>query len=173
MSLIILTVYQSGAEIDPVFDLIIYHHGSLSGPMMEYIGGETMEIDGLHADKLCFWDLINALEDYLEYEYNDIPKLHYKYYDQSNEEIHDLTTNQDFMTMITWIIDGGRRKLHVFVDHELEETVEPVSIEMVAPMLLISQAPLEVEINYSEEDVTHHTSQPQAHKLPQQSARQP
>jgi len=60
----------------------------------------------------------------------------------------------------------------VFVDHELEETVEPVSIEMVAPMLLISQAPLEVEINYSEEDVTHHTSQPLAHEPPKHPPQQ-
>jgi hypothetical protein len=126
-----------------------------------------MEIDGLDADKLCFWDLTNVLEDYLEYDYSDISVMYYKYDDQSNEDIHDLTTDQDFLTMIRGIIVGGRRKLHMFVDHEPEKLVELVLIEVVAPMLLISQTPSEVEINYSDEDVTHHTSQSPPHEPPQ------
>jgi hypothetical protein len=54
ISLIILIVYQNGVEMDPVFGLIIYNHGSLFGPRIEYIGGDTMEIDDLDADRLCF-----------------------------------------------------------------------------------------------------------------------
>jgi hypothetical protein len=45
----------------------------------------------------------------------------------------------------------------VFVDHE---EVEPVPIEVVSPMLLLSQTPSEVEIQYFEEDVPKHNSQP-------------
>jgi hypothetical protein len=48
----------------------------------------------------------------------------------------------------------------VFVDHEEEELVEPVPIEVVSPMLLLSQTPSEVEIQYSEDDVLKHSSQP-------------
>jgi hypothetical protein len=47
----------------------------------------------------------------------------------------------------------------VFVDHEEEEPVEPVPIEVVSPMLLLSQTPSEVEIQYSEDDVPKHSSQ--------------
>jgi hypothetical protein len=37
--------------MDIMFDIIIYHYGSLSGHMMEYIGGDIMEIQQLDADK--------------------------------------------------------------------------------------------------------------------------
>jgi hypothetical protein len=45
----------------------------------------------------------------------------------------------------------------VFVDHE---EVEPVPIEVVSPMLLLSQTLSEVDIQYSEDDVSKHSSQP-------------
>jgi hypothetical protein len=47
--------------------------------MMEYVEGDVMTIEGLDADRLCFWDITNALEAYLGYNYNDIPMLYYKY----------------------------------------------------------------------------------------------
>jgi hypothetical protein len=62
--------------------------------------------------------------------------------------------------MINGIIKDGKMKLHVFVDHEEEELAEQVPIEVVAPMLFLSQTPSEVEIQYSEEDLPQHTSQP-------------
>jgi hypothetical protein len=52
------------------------------------------------------------------------------------------------------------KRLHVFVDHEEEEPVEPVSTEVVAPMLLLSQTLSKVEIQYSEDDVPNHSSKP-------------
>jgi hypothetical protein len=42
------------AEMDPIFDLVICHHGSLPGHRMEYIGGDRMEVNRLDADKFCF-----------------------------------------------------------------------------------------------------------------------
>jgi hypothetical protein len=84
--------------------------------------------------------------------------MYYKYDDQSNEDIHGLNSNKDYENMINVIINGHRKRLHVFVDHEEEEPVELVPIEMVAPMLLLSQTPLEVEIQYSEDDVPKHSS---------------
>jgi len=62
--------------------------------------------------------------------------------------------------MITGIINGHRKRLHVFMDHEEEEPIEPVPIEVVSPMLLFSQTPSEVEIQHSEDDVPKHSSQP-------------
>jgi hypothetical protein len=82
-----------------------------------------------------------------------------KYEDQSNKDIHGLNSNKDFENMINGIINGLRKRLHVFIDHEEEEPIEPVLIEVVAPMLLLSQTPLEVEIQYSEDDVPNHSSQ--------------
>jgi hypothetical protein len=94
------------------------------------------------------------------YRYNEIPALYYKYDDERNEDINSLNSNQDFLKMINGIIKDGKMKLHVFVDHEEEELAEPVPIEVVAPMLLLSQTPSEVEIQYSKEDLPQHTSQP-------------
>jgi len=85
---------------DPIFDFLIYHHGSLTGPRMMYVGGDIMTIEGLDADQFCFWDLTNMLELYLGYTYNDIPTLYYKYDEESNEEIHGLTKDPDFMNML-------------------------------------------------------------------------
>jgi len=59
--------------------------------------------------------------------------------------------------MITRIINGHKERLHVFVDHE---KVESFPIEVVSPMLLLSQTPSEVEIQYSKDDVPKHSSQP-------------
>lgn len=151
--------------MDPIFDLIIYHHGSLSGPRMEYIGGDTMELDALDADRMCFWDLTNILEDKLGYNYHDIPMIHFKYDDQSNVEIHGLTTNQDFMTKILGIINGGRRKFHVFVDHAPDEPIKPIPIKLV-PTVLISEYSVEVNINYSLRrmcHITHHNHPHMSH----------
>jgi hypothetical protein len=127
---------------------------------MEYIGGDTMEIQHLDADKFASWDITNVLEEYLEYRYNDIPAMYYKYNDQSNEDLHGLNSNKDFENMINGIINGRRKRLHVFVDHEEVEPVELVPIEVVTPMLLLSQTLSEVEIQYSEDDVPNHSSQP-------------
>jgi len=79
--------------------------------------------------------------------------MYYKYVDESKEDINSLNSNQDFLKMINGIIKDGKMKLHVFVDHEEEERAEPVPIEVGAPMLLLSQTPSEVEIQYSEEDL--------------------
>jgi hypothetical protein len=117
-----------------------------------------MKVNRLDADKFCFWDLTNILESYMGYRYNEIPAMYYKFDDESNENINSLNSNQDFLKMINGIIKDGKMKLHVFVDHE--ELAEPVPIEVVAPMLLLSQTPSEVEIQYSEEDLPQHTSQP-------------
>jgi hypothetical protein len=143
--------------MDIMFDLIIYHHGSLFGHRMEYIGGDIMEIQQLDADKFASWDITNVLEGYLGYRYNDIPTMYYKYDNQSNEDIHGLNSNKDYENMVTGIINGHRKRLHVFVDHE---EVEPVPIEVVSPMLLLSQTLSEVDIQYSEDDVSKHSSQP-------------
>jgi len=134
------------AEMDPIFDLVICHHGSLFGHRMKYIGGDRMEVNRLDADKFCFWDVTNIQESYMGYRYNEIPAMYYKYDDESNENINSLNSDQDFLKMINGIIKDGKVKLHVFVDHEDEKLAEPVPIEVVTPMLLLSQTPLEVEI---------------------------
>jgi hypothetical protein len=105
---------------------------------MEYIGGDRMEVNSLDADKFCYWDLTNILESYLGYKYNEIPALYYKYDDESNEDIYSLNSNQDFLKMINGFITDGKMKLHVFVNYEEEELAELVSIEVVAPMVLLS-----------------------------------
>jgi hypothetical protein len=146
--------------MDPIFDLVICHHGSLSGHRMEYIGGDCMEVNRLDADKFCFWDLTNILESYMGYRYNEIPAMYYKYDDESNEDINSFNSDQDFLKMINGIIKDGKMKLHVFVDYGEEELAESVPIEVVAPMLHLSQTPSEVKIQYSKEDFLQHTSQP-------------
>jgi hypothetical protein len=124
---------------------------------MEYIGGDIMKIQQLDADKFASWDITNVLEGYLGYRYNNILAMYYKYDNQSNQDIHGLNSNKDYENMIIEIINGYKKRLHVFVDHE---KVEPVPIEVVSPMLLLSQTPSEVEIQYSEDDVPKHSSQP-------------
>jgi hypothetical protein len=93
-----------------------------------------------------FWDLTNILESYMGYKYNEIPAMYYKYDDESNENINSLNSYQDLLKMINGIINDGNVKLHMFVDDEEEELAEPVPIEVVTPMLLLSQTPSEVEI---------------------------
>jgi len=112
-----------------------------------------MTIDGLDANRMYFWDLTNVLKDY---NYNDIPTLYYKYNEESNEDIHGLTIDQEFLNMIKGLKNGGRKKLHLFVNHE---PVEPVPIEVVQLVLLLSQSPLEVDLNYFEEDVSQQPAQ--------------
>jgi hypothetical protein len=133
---------------------------------MEYIGGDIMEIQRLDANKFAKWDITNILEDYLGYRYNDLLQMYYKYDDQSNEDIHSLNSNKDFENMINGIINGRRKRLHVFVDHVEVEPVELVPIEVVALMLILSQTPSEVEIQYSEDDAPHHSSQPPTDEQP-------
>jgi hypothetical protein len=148
-----------------VFDLTIYHHGSLSEHGMEYIRGDIMEIQQLDANNFASWDITNVLEEYLGYRYNDIQAMYYKNDDQSNEDIHGLNSNKDFENMINGIINGRKKRLHMFVDYEEEEPVEPIPIETVAPMLLL-------KIQYSEDDVPNHSSQP-AKQPAVQPAQQP
>jgi len=114
-----------------------------------------MEIQQPDVDKFASWDITSVLEEYLGYRYNDIPAMYYKYGDQSNEDIRGLNSNKDFENMINGIINDRRKRLHEIVDHEDEEPVELVPIEMVAPMLLLSRTPSEVEIQYSEDDLIH------------------
>jgi hypothetical protein len=136
------------------FDLIIYHQRSLSGPRMKYVGGDVKTVEGQNVDRMCFWDLTNVLELYLGYKYQDIPRLYYKYYEESNDEIYGLNKDQEFLTMIRGLINGGGRKLDVIVDHEPDEPVEPIPIKVVQPMLLLSQSHSEVDINCYEEDAS-------------------
>jgi len=73
------------------------------------------------------------LECYLEYEYNNIPKMYYKFDDETKEHIHGLTKDCDFVTLKKWLLNSGRKKLHIFVNHE-----EPVPIKVVNPVLLLT-----------------------------------
>jgi len=85
------------------------------------------------------------------YKYNYIPTMYYTYDDKSNEQICGLTNDKDFMTMLRGLLNCGKNKLHVFVDHEAEAPNEPVPIKVVQPVLLLSQTPSEVEINYEDD----------------------
>jgi len=134
---------------DPTFELLVYHYGSLSGHRMAYLDGDILTIAGIDTSQFNFGDLTNILECYLEYEYNNIPKMYYKFDDETNEQIHDLTKDGDFITLKKGLLNSGRKKLHVFVDHE-----EPVPIEVVDSVLLLTQSPTEVEINYTEENLS-------------------
>jgi hypothetical protein len=124
---------------DPTFDLLVYHNGSLSGHRMAYIGGDILTIAGIDTSQFKFGVLTNILECYLEYEYNNISKMYYKFDGETNEQIHDLTKDGDFVTLKEGLLNSGRKKLHVFVDHE-----EPLPIEVVNPVLLLTQSPAEV-----------------------------
>jgi hypothetical protein len=124
---------------DPTFDLLLYHNGSLSGHRMAYIGGDILTIAGIDASQFKFGDLTNILECYLQYEYSNIPKMYYKFDDETNEQIHGLTKDGDFATLKEGLLSSGRKKLHVFVDHE-----EPLPLEVVNPVLLLTQTPPEV-----------------------------
>jgi hypothetical protein len=61
---------------------------------MAYVGGGIITIEGLDANRFCFWDLTNIVELYLWYKYN--------------EEIYGLTKDPDFMTMLGGIINRSR-----------------------------------------------------------------
>jgi len=84
---------------DLTFKLLVYHHGSLSGHMMTYLGGDILTIAGIDTSQFNFGDLTNILECYLEYEYNNISKMYYKFDDETNEQIHGLTKDDDFVTL--------------------------------------------------------------------------
>jgi len=122
--------------LDPTFELLVYHHGSLSGHGMAYLGGDILTIAGIDTSQFNFGDLTNILEYYLEYEYNNIPKMYYKFDDETNEQIHGLTKDYDFVTLKKGLLNNSKKKLHVFVDHE-----EHVSIEVVNHVLLLTQSP--------------------------------
>jgi hypothetical protein len=59
-----------------------------------------MAVAGLDANQWCFWNLTNILECYCRYQYNGIPSIYYTYDDESNEQIHGLTNDRDFMNML-------------------------------------------------------------------------
>jgi hypothetical protein len=102
--------------------------------------------------------------------------LFYKYDEESNEQIHGLLSDNDFKTMLKGLLNG-KKKLHVFVDHEPDV---PVPIEVVKPMLLL-QSPSEVEISYEEnlsqqqgpEAVADPPPQQQPHQPPHQQTQEP
>jgi len=75
--------------------------------------------------------------------------MYYKFDDETNEQIHGLTKDGDFVTPKKWLLNSGRKKLHVFVDHE-----DLVPIEVVDSILLLTQSPAEVEIKYAEENLS-------------------
>jgi hypothetical protein len=79
--------------------LLVYHHGSLSGHRMTYLGRDILAIVGIDTSQFNFEDLTNILECYLEYEYNNIPKMYYKFDDDTNEQIHGFTKDCDFITL--------------------------------------------------------------------------
>jgi hypothetical protein len=58
--------------VNSIFDLIIHHHEPLFGPRIKYVGGDVLTIEGLDADRICFWDLANVIELYFGYKYHDI-----------------------------------------------------------------------------------------------------
>jgi hypothetical protein len=49
---------------ESIFDLIIYHHGSLTGHRMAYVGGDIFIVPNLDADRFNFWHLKSVLETY-------------------------------------------------------------------------------------------------------------
>ena len=58
-----------------IVQLFIHHHGSFGEPDLEYVRGDVMHLEGFDANNLSFWDITNILENYLEYNYKDIPGL--------------------------------------------------------------------------------------------------
>jgi hypothetical protein len=89
-------------------------------------------------------------------------------------KIHGLLSDNDFKNMLKGLLNG-KKKLHVFVDHEPDVPNELVPIEVVKPMLLL-QSPSEVEISYEEnlsqlqgqEALADPPSQQQPQQAPQQ-----
>jgi hypothetical protein len=69
---------------EPIFDLIIYHHGSLFSHRMAYVGGDSFAVSDLDADRFNILHLNIVLETYLDYPYNNYPNLFYKYDEKSN-----------------------------------------------------------------------------------------
>jgi hypothetical protein len=69
--------------------------------------------------------------------------LYYKYDGENNGNIHGHTKDQDIIKMIKELGNGRRNRLHLFVDHVV---VEPVPIEVVNLVLLLSQSPAKVDI---------------------------
>jgi hypothetical protein len=75
--------------------------------------------------------------------------MYYKFDDETNEQIHGFTKDANFGTLKKGMWNSGKKKLHVFVDHE-----QPVPIEVVILVLLLTQSPAEVEIKYAEENLS-------------------
>jgi len=151
---------------DPTFELLVCHYASLSIHRMTYLGGDILTIADIDTSQFKFGDLTNILECYLEYEYNNIPKMYYKFDDETNEQIHGLTKDGDFVTLEKGLLNSGRKKMHVFVDHE-----EHVPIEVVNPVLLLTQSPAEVEIKYAEENLSQDPPlEPAVQQTPQELA---
>lgn len=146
---------------------------------MAYVGGDIFTVPDLDADRFNIWHLKSVLETYLDYPYNNFPNLFYKYDEESNEQIHGLLSDNDFKTMLKGLL-SGKKKLHVFVDHEPDVPNEPVPIEVVKPMLLL-QSPSEVEMSYKEnlsqqqgpEAVADPPPQQQPHQAPHQQTQEP
>jgi hypothetical protein len=84
---------------DPTFDLLVYNNESLSGHRMAYIGGDILTIASIDTFQFKFRDLTNILECYLGYEYNNMSKMYYKFDGETNEQIHGLTKDGDFVTL--------------------------------------------------------------------------
>jgi hypothetical protein len=61
-----------------------------------------------------------------------------------NEDTHELTKDNDIIKTLKVLIKDGTKKLHLFVDHEI---VEPISVEVLPPLLLLPQFIGEMEIN--------------------------
>lgn len=146
-----------------LIDLAIYHHGSLSGPRMEYVGGEVMTVEKLNADLICFSDIANLLEIYLGYKYNYLPTLYYKFDDESNEYVHILSEDEDIVKRLKQVGNGRRNKLHIFVDH-----VEPALIEVLEPLLMLSQSPTQKDV---EQETPQEATQQAAQEPPQEATK--
>jgi hypothetical protein len=99
----------------PVVDLLIYHGGSMSLQNFEYVGGDVLDLPSIDADRLCFMDLANIIED--ELGYPDNGSMYYKFDDDGYEGIHGLTSDKSINLMFDELVKAGRRKLHVYVEH--------------------------------------------------------
>jgi hypothetical protein len=144
-----------------IVNLLIHHHGSFSEPDLEYVGGDVMHLEGLDPKSLSFWDITNILEDYLEYNYKDIPSLmlYYKYDDETNDYIRGLANDKDIMKMLKEVASEKKKRLHVFV---IDIIAKEVPIEVRPPLMMISQLPAE---EAPQEHVQDHPEEHQAANL--------
>ena len=132
------------------------HHGSYSEPDLEYVGGDVMPVEGFDANTLCFGDIATIFEVYLEYNCHDIPRLrlYYKYDDESNDYILGLTNEKNMLKDLKKV---KKNRLHIFVNDAI---VEEVPIEVMSPVMMISQSFTKV---YVEELKEEHVQPPQEH----------